>query len=255
MLSIFSPKQSEEVEMPSSSPNPFIPRFRFGFSPPIARLRSTLDHRFWSELEKQGKVQLTDEAKSDISIVMAMWSELKQFERRLAVKKRNEALAAFKVYSDNLAEMIKAAQNDSGVRFILPDCADRLLAHLCELSEYCNIMLGLCSNRISGRPKTEFRTEELIFQLARIYYAAGGTPRVGGGPFTRFLRVVWGRLPRELWPSENAFVGRARASRPKLREAENTGFKSWPSGRMLLQGLQRLDELERRAALKMGPKT
>lgn len=241
--------------MPASPPASHIPRFRFGLSPRIALLASTLDDKFWAELGKQGKVHLTEEAKADIASVLIIWSEIKQLDRRCAMHKRRDELSALKKYCDSLAEMIKATQNGVGARFILPDCADRLPADLRELSEYCSSMLGLYLEGTSGRPRTEFRTDELIFQLARAYYAAGGKPRIGGGPFTRFLRVVWGRLPRELWPSEGAFVRRAKALRPKLRAAECTSFKPAISGRMLLQGLQRPDELERRAALKMGRKT
>ena len=96
--------------MPASPPASHIPRFRFGLSPRIALLASTLEDKFWAELGKQGKVHLTEQAKADIASVLIIWSEIKQLDRRCAMHKRRDELSALKKYCDSLAEMIKATQ-------------------------------------------------------------------------------------------------------------------------------------------------
>ena len=56
--------------------------------------------------------------------------------------------------------------------------------------------------------------DELIVALGKIFADAGGNPAPSGGPFPRFLSVVWEKLPKERRPtSEAAFVRRAQAER------------------------------------------
>ena len=56
--------------------------------------------------------------------------------------------------------------------------------------------------------------DKLIVSLGNIFAEAGGNPAPFGGPFPRFLSVVWEKLPKERRPkSKAAFVRRAQAER------------------------------------------
>ena len=72
---------------------------------------------------------------------------------------------------------------------------------------------GISKQRREGRP-TDVWMDKLIVALGKIFADAGGNPAPVGGPFSRFLSVVWEKLPKERRPaSEAAFVRRAQAER------------------------------------------
>ena len=63
--------------------------------------------------------------------------------------------------------------------------------------------------------------DELIVSLGKIFADAGGNPAPSGGPFPRFLSVVWEKLPEERRPkSKAAFVRRAQAELVKAKIQE-----------------------------------
>ena len=71
----------------------------------------------------------------------------------------------------------------------------------------------ISKQRREGRP-TDVWMDKLIVALGKIFADAGGNPAPSGGPFPRFLSVVWEKLPEERRPkSEAAFVRRAKAER------------------------------------------
>lgn len=189
---------------------------------------SWLDHaeleaEFFAKLEVAAQRPLMDKLRSHIRasfIEVELVARRGPFNPERAAKKYSEISA--------MAENLSARLDSEWPRGSPPAEMDFECIAGRSPDELANALAGLVSglrseigriNRAARRGrKRQKHVDTLIFQMAGVFADAGGKITIGGGPFTKFLSVVWDHLPRYARPiTREAFIERAQGLLPNLK--------------------------------------
>ena len=187
----------------------------YGFETPDGwkAIDEWLDGPFFEKLESEGAVLLNSNYRKRISETIVHFTLLSIHfsapELRARERERHQIAEHAKALTELLdlnLDFVKFAKEVMGL--IDLDGPLKLLATAATVDAD-----WVSKQRREGRP-TDVWMDNLIVALGNIFADAGGNPAPFGGPFSRFLSVVWEKLPKERRPkSKAAFIRRAQAER------------------------------------------
>ena len=152
-----------------------------------------LDGPFFEKLESDGEVSLSFAARKHIAQKIFHFTQLSIYYSRPELRAREQERRKIAEHAKALTELL--GLNSDFVKFArevmgLSDL-DGPLKQLATAATFDAD--GISKQRREGRP-TDVWMDWLIVSLGKIFTDAGGNPAASGGPFPRFLSVVWEKL-------------------------------------------------------------
>jgi hypothetical protein len=208
-------------------------------------LRKLEDKGTFQEMEAAGGVSLSGNARGYLA--RELWYA-QNLPLDLTMVRRNRQKLAKKM--EALAEEIEAELNP--LDFVRGSPAVQLPLLLREFAQELDRPINVQtffrfpgpqpSDLSRAQPHAEGRRgrrvreqdDHMIKRVAELYHLIGGRVAVGGGPFSKLLRVVWEAMPEGTrCASANTFVRRAKKLRLKLQELLKTLPRGWQQKALL----------------------
>jgi hypothetical protein len=175
------------------------------------RILACFDDAQFAHLEEEGKVILPEAARTMLLEILHHTFLLAHDQKQ--IRERERVTTELARHASALAAGLREDDRHLlGRDYLLLQCDS--LVYAAEVDAL--------RKAVRRRAKSTY-ADFLIMQTADIFRAAGGTPTLGGGPFSRFLRAMWDILPGDLRAllasSSDRFVARAQSLRPAIRKA------------------------------------
>ena len=170
----------------------------YGFETPHGwkSMDEWLDGRFFEKLENEGAVLLNSDYRKQISATIFHFTQLSIYFSAPELRAREQERSKIAEYAKALTELLDL--NPDFVKFArevmgLIDL-DGPLKQLATAATFDANWIR--EQRRDGRP-TDVWMDNLVVALGKIFADAGGNPAPFGGPFPRFLSVVWEKLRKK----------------------------------------------------------